>query len=263
MRRWIAVFLLLVLVFSLAGCHGNVTRQKFAVPRQFDESRTFEITFWAKNDTNINQVQVYEQAIRDFEALYPNIKVNLRLYTDYGKIYQDVITNIATDTTPNVCITYPDHIATYMTGQECVVPLDDLFTNRQYGLGGTELRYDGPGRQEMTEKFLNEGYLNGAYYAIPYMRSTEVCYVNKTYVEKLGYTLPETLTWDFVWEVSRAAAKKNDDGTFAVNGQKVMIPFIYKSTDNMMITQLKQLGAEYSTAIILSVPGVYINVQRA
>jgi len=65
-------------------------------------------------------------------------------------------------------------------------------------------------------------------------------------VEKLGYQLPEVLTWDFIWEVSQAAAKKNDDGTFALNGQKVMLPFIYKSTDNMMITQLKQLGADYS-----------------
>ena len=247
MKRFISLLLLLVLVFSFAGCHGNVTRQKFAVPRQFDDSREFEITFWAKNDTNLTQVQIYEQAIADFQALYPNIKVNLRLYTDYGKIYQDVITNISTNTTPNVCITYPDHIATYLTGQECVVPLDDLFTNRQYGFGGTELRFDGPGRQEMTEKFLSECRLNGAYYAIPYMRSTEACYVNKTFVEKLGYTLPETLTWDFVWEVSQAAAKKNADGTFAVNGQKVMIPFIYKSTDNMMITQLRQLDAAYST----------------
>ncbi|MBP0969337.1 MAG: extracellular solute-binding protein, partial [Oscillospiraceae bacterium] len=31
-------------------------------------------------------------------------------------------------------------------------------------------------------------------------------------------------------------------------GQKVMIPFIYKSTDNMMIQTLRQLGADYSTA---------------
>ena len=79
------------------------------------------------------------------------------------------------------------------------------------------------------------------------MRSTEACYVNKTYVEALGYTLPETLTWDFVWEVSEAAMKKDADGNFAINGQKVMIPFIYKSTDNMMIQMLKQQGADYST----------------
>jgi multiple sugar transport system substrate-binding protein len=34
---------------------------------------------------------------------------------------------------------------------------------------------------------------------------------------------------------------------YAVNGQNVMIPFIYKSTDNMMIQMLKQKGAGYST----------------
>lgn len=41
--------------------------------------------------------------------------------------------------------------------------------------------------------------------------------------------------------------EKDADGNFAVNGQKVMIPFIYKSTDNMMIQMLKQQGAGYST----------------
>ena len=41
--------------------------------------------------------------------------------------------------------------------------------------------------------------------------------------------------------------KKNEDGTFAVNGQKVLVPFLYKSTDNMMIQMLKQLNAPYST----------------
>ena len=39
---------------------------------------------------------------------------------------------------------------------------------------------------------------------------------------RLGYELPEVLTWDFVWEVSEAAAAaKNADGTYTVNGQQV------------------------------------------
>jgi multiple sugar transport system substrate-binding protein len=80
------------------------------------------------------------------------------------------------------------------------------------------------------------------------MRSTEICYVNKTFVEKLGYTLPEKLTWDFVWEVSEAATAKDSDGNYIVNGQKVLIPFLYKSTDNMMIQMLKQKDAGYSTS---------------
>ena len=232
----------------LSGCHGQREQAAFTVPEGFDTSKNYEITFWAKNDTNVRQTDIYKQAIADFQELYPNITVNLRLYTDYGKIYNDVITNISTGTTPNVCITYPDHIATYLTGDNVVVPLDDLFSDPAYGLGGSEVRFDSPAQSEIIPQFLEECRIGGYYYAVPYMRSTEACYINKDYVEALGYTLPETLTWDFIWEVSEAAAAKNADGTFALNGQEVLLPFIYKSTDNMMIQMLKQKGAGYSTA---------------
>ena len=150
--------------------------------------------------------------------------MNLRLYTDCGKIYNDVITNIATDTTPNVCITYPDHIATYLTGEDTVVPLDDLFAIPDEKLGRQgQRKLLIPPRRRKYHQFLSECTINGHYYAIPYMRSTEACYVNKTYVEKLGYTLPDVLTWDFVWEVSEAAMAKDSAGNFLLNGQKVLI----------------------------------------
>lgn len=249
MKKLISFMLLLALVVTVfSGCHGAAEKKVFEIPESFDTSRNYEITFWAKNDSNMTQVDIYKQAIADFEALYPNITVNLRLYTDYGKIYNDVITNISTNTTPNVCITYPDHIATYLTGADTVVPLDDLFSDKKYGFGGSELRFDGPAKDEIISKFLNECAFGGYYYAIPYMRSTEACYINKTYVEALGYEIPEVLTWDFIWEVSEAAMAKDADGNFLINGQKVLIPFIYKSTDNMMIQMLAQRNAGYSNA---------------
>ncbi len=228
------------------ACHGSVEKSAFVIPEEFDTSREYEITFWAKNDTNKTQTDIYQKAIDDFQKIYPNVKVNLRLYTDYGRIYNDVITNIATNTTPNVCITYPDHIATYLSGQNCVVDLDELLVDKKYGLGGSEVLFDAPTKEEIIPQFLNECFLEGHFYALPYMRSTEACYINKTFVEKLGYTIPEKLTWDFVWEVADAANAKDADGNYLVNGQKVMIPFIYKSTDNMMIQMLCQKGAGYS-----------------
>ena len=241
------VLLLMTVLFLLTSCHGKNAREGFQVPAELDMNREYEITFWAKNDTNKAQTDIYNKAIEDFEALYPNIHVNIRLYTDYGRIYNDVITNIATDTTPNVCITYPDHIATYITGQNTVVPLDALIADPGYGLGGSKLLFDSPKREEVVPEFLNECAINGQLYALPYMRSTEACYINKTYVEKLGYTVPDVLTWDYIWEVSEAAMVKDSEGNFKVNGQQVMIPFIYKSTDNMMISILKQRNAGYST----------------
>ena len=259
-KRALAALLAALCLLPLTACHGTLRSRdesvsplaadapRYELPDTLDESKTLEITFWAKSDNNKVQTAIYEQAIEDFESLYPNIHVRLKQYFDYGRIYQDVITNIATGTTPNVCITYPDHIATYLTGQDTVVPLDLLIANERFGLGGSELRFDSPTRGEIIPQFLREGVIAGVQYAIPYMRSTEACYINKTMLEKLGYTLPETLTWDFVWEASEAAMKKNADGSFALNGQMVMKPFIYKSSDNMMIQMLRQLDAPYSTA---------------
>lgn len=258
MKKLISLALVLtMLVLPLSGCHGAVERNAFSVPDLFDTEREYNISFWAKNDTNIVQVNVYKKAIEDFEKLYPNIHVELKLYTDYGEIDKDVINNLATDTLPNVCITYPDYIATYLNSENCVVPLDGLIADEKYGLGGSELRFDGVTYDEVIGKFLEEGQLDSKQYVLPFMRSTEACYVNKTLLESLGYELPEVLTWDFVWEVCEYAmslGKKtvtDENGketeVYVANGKTVLFPCVYKSTDNMMITMLKQLDAGYST----------------
>ena len=246
-KRILCALTALWLCVLLTGCHGATNRVGVTVPDRLDETKTYELTFWAKNDTNKKQVETYQKAIEEFQNLYPNVKVNMRLYTDYGTIYNDVITNSATDTTPNVCITYPDHVATYLTGANVVAPLDSLMADERYGLGGSELRFDGPAAEEIVPQFLGECRIGGTTYAMPFMRSTEALYVNADMVEALGYELPEVMTWNFIWEVSEAAARKDENGVYAINGQQVMIPFIYKSTDNMMIQMLRQKGAEYST----------------
>ena len=251
MKKLLSLALALLLALSLSACHGSQDRTAFTVPEASSGlTGEYEITFWAKNDTNMAQTNIYKQAIADFQSLYPNITVNLRLYTDYGDIYNDVITNIATETTPNVCISYPDHIATYLTGDNVVVPLDDLLTDPDYGPGGQYVLFDAPRKEEIVPQFLQECQIGGQTYALPYMRSTEACYINRDLVEALGYEVPDVLTWDFVWEVSDAAAATLDPATgiYGVNGQEVLIPFIYKSTDNMMIQMTQQLGSGYSTA---------------
>ena len=229
----------------LTGCHGSKQMAKFEIPESFDEDKNIEISFWAKNDTNKAQTQVYYKAISDFEKCYPNIKVNMKLYTDYGRIYNDVITNIATKTTPDVCITYPDHILTYMQGNNVVVNLDDLLDNPEYGLGGSKVKFDSPSLNQIVPEYLEECRLDGSIYGLPYMRSTEACYINKNMLNALGYEVPDILTWDFVWEVAEKATETDSNGNYLINGQKIMIPFIYKSTDNMMIQQLYQKNAPY------------------
>ncbi len=253
MKKYLRIIQTLLLIAALClplvSCHGSAGKSAFEVPESFDTSRNYEITFWAKNDTNLTQKKIYEKVVADFEEAYPNIKVTIKSYTDYAAIYNDVITNIPTDTTPNVCISYPDHIATYLTGSNTVVPLDDLIVNEKYGFCGSELKYDGVGEEGVAQKFLDEGVLDGSQYLLPFMRSSEACYINRNLVEALGYEIPDVLTWDFVWEVCDAAINlgKDENGNYKLNGQKTLIPFIYKSTDNMMIQMTEQRGTGYST----------------
>ena len=247
MKRIFVILTLLLALLVLVSCHGQQEAIEVKVPSGLDPNKQYEIVFWAKNENNSSQRAVYEAAIEGFESYYPNINVTVKHFVNYDDIYNDVITNIQTGTTPNVCITYPDHIATYITGEGVVYPLDGIIDDPKWGLGGSQVAFDAPTRAEMIDKYFEEGYIGASLYAMPYMRSTEALYINKTYVEALGYEIPEVVTWDFVFEVSEKALEKGSDGKYKINGQSVMIPFIYKSTDNMMIQMLKQKDAGYST----------------
>ena len=157
-KKILSVCLIVVLCicsFSMTSCHGRKKGlDEFTIDEEFNYNEKIEITFWAKNDNNANQRAIYNKAVADFEKLYPNITVHIKFYSNYGDIYNDVITNIQTETTPNVCISYPDHIATYLTGKNIMVPMDDLMRDSRYGFGGSEIKFDGVEKNEIITQFL-------------------------------------------------------------------------------------------------------------
>ena len=74
--------ILLCACLLLTGGHGAQDKDAFLLPASFDESRTYEITFWAKTESNVTQANIYKDAIGKFQQIYPNIHVTLKLYTD-------------------------------------------------------------------------------------------------------------------------------------------------------------------------------------
>ena len=52
MKKIICVLLLLTMSLGLWGCHKAKIIAGFEVPAEFDTSRDYHITFWAKNDSN-------------------------------------------------------------------------------------------------------------------------------------------------------------------------------------------------------------------
>ena len=63
-----------------------------------------------------------------------------------------------------------------MTGDNVVVPLDDLMVDEKYGLGGSEVAFDAPTKDEIVPQFLEECRLGGHTYALPYMRTYHPSY---------------------------------------------------------------------------------------
>ena len=135
MKKFINKYILVLCIFFMTicfiGCHGQTKNALLPIPDEFDTTRNYEISFWAKNDDNLVQQQIYDETIKRFQEYYPNIKVNIVQYSKYPDIYNDVIKNISTKTTPNVCITYPDYVATYIQGNNVVVPLDNFIENKK------------------------------------------------------------------------------------------------------------------------------------
>ena len=229
MKKLLSLTLALLLALSLSACHGSQDRTAFTVPEASSGlTGEYEITFWAKNDTNMAQTNIYKQAIADFQELYPNITVNLRLYTDYGDIYNDVITNIATETTPNVCISYPDHIATYLTGDNVVVPLDDLLHRPGLRPGGPVRAVRRPhGKRRSSLSFWRSARSAGRLTPCPTCAPPRPAISTKTWWRPWATTVPDVLTWDFVWEVSDAAAATLDPaapGSTASTGKRCSSP---------------------------------------
>ena len=63
--KLLLTFSLIAGALGLTGCHGSRGQSGFTVPESFDTSRNYEITFWAKNDTNKTQTEIYKKAIED------------------------------------------------------------------------------------------------------------------------------------------------------------------------------------------------------
>ena len=47
-RALLLLSLALIVSLALSGCHGSKDTNSFAIPKSFDTSRNYEITFWAK-----------------------------------------------------------------------------------------------------------------------------------------------------------------------------------------------------------------------
>ncbi len=197
-----------------------------------------EITFWHTiGKTNQNTLN---EMIGEFNKIYPNIKISHSQQGGYDDVKKAVSNAIPAGTTPTMTYCYPDHVADYLPS-DSVVKLDNYMNSTLIGLGVDNGLGD-KDASDYIQTYLNEGNnytKNGVklegYYSMPFSKSTEVLFYNKTIFDASGWSVPET--WDQMWDLCKTIKEADD----------TLIPLGYDSDANFFITYCEQAGIPYTT----------------
>ncbi len=235
----VLALIMLVSVFSLASCGGPKAVPNFDVPENGYDGSEVTLTFYHTMGSNLSDVlNLY---IEEFNKLYPNIHINHEQVGSYDDVKAQISTEITVSAQPNIAYCYPDHVALYNLAG-VVATLDNLIDSKL-----TVTRADGStemlGLTEEQQKDFIEGYYeegkqfgNGLMYTLPFSKSTEVLYYNKTFFDQHNLKVPTT--WD---ELEAVCAQIK-----AIDPQS--IPLGYDSESNWFITMCEQYGSDYTSA---------------
>lgn len=221
-------FSCLMVVGTLSSCGGNNPPPDFIVPEAFT-SEAITIEFWSTQGDDLQTIT--DGAIARLQKKYPNITVNHTTKSNYDVLRDDVATNIPVGGNPDIAYCYPDHVALY-NDANVVVPLDDLMNNETFGYTKEE-------QNDFVKSFLDEGrtFGDGKLYTMPFVKSTEVLYYNKSFFDENKLTMPINPTWSDVWTLAEQI-KKLDPTCY---------PLGYDSEANWFITMAAQHGYGYTS----------------
>ncbi len=242
MKKILAIILVLTCCLSsfiFTGCdlRGNTTPE-VNLGSGYDGSAV-TITFYHTMGANLQGV--LNTAIEAFNELYPNITIEHKSIGDYDALRKQIATELTVGGQPNIAYCYPDHVAGYNVAKK-VLPLDDLINSefevtRADGtkeiMGFTQAQID-----NFIEGFYEEGRAFGdnKMYTLPFSKSTEVLYYNKTFFEANNLSVPTT--WDEMETLCRKIKALEPNST----------PLGYDSEANWFITMCEQYGSPYTSA---------------
>ena len=243
MKKFLSFILVFVLCFVLVGCgvgnSGGGNTDDVEIPAELTKE-PIEVEFWhAMGKDNVALIaRIIDNFEREYAAKGYNINVVQQSLGDYTALRDAVTSNIAAGTQPTIAQTYPDHVALYIAGQ-AMQELDSYADHEVWGFAEGE-------REQYIDGFYAEGKIYdgaGTLYSLPFNKSTEVLYYNKTMFENEGWDVPRT--WDEVVEIAEAFAETTEYADLKKAGKDVA-GFSYDSESNLFITFTQQWGGEYT-----------------
>ncbi len=253
MKKLLAVVVLVALLASVAS----------VVTACVDFGNEVTVTFYHTMSANLREV--LDKYIVKFNEIYPNIIIEHEQSGGWGDIQTNVLREITIGEGPTMTYCYPDHVADYDAVGKMTNMFDyiDSTATVAAGMFGNEdemaIGLTADEKADFIQRFYNEGTVFGEdkMYMLPFAKSTEVLYYNKTVFDARGLT-PPTHWWcdencpaDCSTSVEKvcAAIKEFDPDCR---------PFGYDSDDNLFITLCEQLGTDYTQSGVTQPDSYYI-----
>ena len=215
----------------------------FTVPAGGYDGSEVEITFYHTMGSNLSDVlNLY---IEDFNKIYPNIHIKSEQVGGYDDVRNQISTEIMVGEQPNIAYCYPDHVALYNLAG-AVAHLDNLIDSTESDGNGGTLGLTAEQKADFIEGYYNEGmqFGDGLMYTMPFSKSTEVLYYNKTFFTEHNIPVPDH------W----FSTDENDTTSMEVVCKKIKeldptcVPLGYDSEANWFITMCEQIGSDYTSA---------------
>ena len=172
----------------LAACGAPAPRE--SAPSQSVAPVTLQ--FWTNNVANVAYA-------KEFEAKYPNVKMDAASIGDYDVLAEKALTNVAAGTPPNISILGQRHGITQLSDGGALRDVEALLTKQE--------------RADFYPQFIEKFTYKGALRALPFQSSVSTLYWNKEHFKAVGLD-PEKppTTWDEHLEMARKLVKHQPNG---------------------------------------------------
>ena len=225
MKKILSLALALLMLLSCVSAFAD------AIPAEGYDGSEVTLKFYHVI-TKDDQLAIINEAIAEFNKTYPNIHVELEnVGGSYNGILNTVKEQLPAGNEPNIAFCYMDHVAAYNDQAGSIQVLDELIDHPVVGLTAEQ-------KADFIPGYYKEGASlgDGKMYALPFYKSTEVLYYNKTFFDENNLTAP--VTWD---DLEAVCAKIKE-----INPKS--IPLGYDSEGNWFITLTEQYGSDYTSA---------------
>ncbi len=230
----VAVVTAIVMAMSAAGCgteksenttNKETTKQETSNgagesqgAAEADNGKVTEITFWfANSDTVVTYIEEATERFNNTVGAEKGIHVTAEYQGDYVELHQKLQASYIAQTAPELTVLEIGAVGMFAEGG-MIEPLD------------SRIAEDGIDMSDFHDGLLYNCYINDNCYALPFLRSTSILYMNKTLLEQAGINADEIVTWDDVAQASEILKEKT--GKYGIS-----MPINYWFHEAFMLTE--------------------------